>query len=79
MRTDPAFAEASLQTFAEKLPPWTGLIVMIACRDRRSGGAASRGDWSSRKRSAARLPANAAVLIALVAATCALRFRSAPC
>ena len=30
MRTESQYAEASVQTFAEKLPPWTGIIIMIS-------------------------------------------------
>jgi len=68
MRTDPAYAQASAETFAQKLFPWTGLVVMIAsviaalAAGRRATGVAPSSDRP------ARLPASAGVLIALVAA-----------
>ena len=71
MRTNPAYAQSSVETFAEKLPLWTGLVVMIA---------AAFSALVARRRGASgvppvdrptRLPANAGVLIALLAAnTC---------
>jgi len=68
MRTDPAFAQASLQTFAEKLPPWTGLIVMIAAAIGAVAGQRRVAIGARANEQPARLPANAAVLIALVVA-----------
>ncbi|HEV2908322.1 MAG TPA: glycosyltransferase 87 family protein, partial [Candidatus Eremiobacteraceae bacterium] len=67
MRTEAQYAESSLQTLAQKLPPWTGIILLI-------GVAASA--LAARRRVAraspavdrpARLPASVGVLVALVA------------
>ena len=69
MRTEAQYAESSLQTLAQKLPPWTGIILLIGvaasalAAQRRVARASPAPD-----RPAARLPASVGVLVALVAA-----------
>jgi hypothetical protein len=55
MRSDPHWSSASLQTLAQKIPPWSGIMLMMAAAGlalarRRSAEPATAGEASARPR-----------------------------
>jgi len=75
MRTEPQYAVASLQTFGEKLPPWTGAILLLAvaaaafARRRETPAAETGTRWLPGV-----LPSNARTLIVLLVASLSVSF-----